>query len=65
MKEKMYKSNKDRKICGVCGGIAEYIGMDSTVVRILTAILICCWGSGLLAYILAALIMDENPEYVK
>ena len=57
--KKLYKSSTDRKIAGVCGGIAEYLGVDSTLVRVITVILMMCAGSGLLAYIAAAVIMPE------
>ena len=58
--KKLTKSANDRKLCGVCGGIAEYLNVDPTVIRLL-AVLLCCTGSGLIAYIVAALIMPE-PE---
>ena len=57
MKKKLYKSVKDKKIAGVCGGIAEYLDVDSTIVRLIGIILVFSWGSGLLAYIIAAIIM--------
>ena len=57
--KKLYKSSTDRRIAGVCGGIAEYLGVDSTLVRVITVILMMCAGSGLLAYIAAAVIMPE------
>lgn len=60
--KKLYKSVYDRKVAGVCGGIAEYLNIDSTIVRIVTALLIFGYGSGLLAYIIAALVMDDNPD---
>ena len=59
---KLYKSSSDRKIAGVCGGIAEYLNVDSTLVRLATAVLVLVAGSGPLAYILAALIIPEAPE---
>lgn len=50
----------NRMICGVCAGIGEYLGIDPTVVRILWVIFsIASFGSGLLAYIIAAIIMPE------
>ena len=55
--KKLYKSKNDRKISGVCGGIAEYMGVDSTIVRLIAIALVFGWGSGLLAYIVAALVM--------
>lgn len=57
--KKLYRSQTDRKLCGVCGGIAEYLGIDSTVVRLLWVILAIFFGSGILIYILAAFIMPE------
>ncbi len=57
--KKLTKSAIDRKICGVCGGIAEYLNVDSTVIRLLTVLLICTAGCGLIAYIAAAIIMPE------
>ena len=63
MNKKLYKSRTDRKICGVCGGIANYLNMDSTIVRLVTALLVLGMGSGLLIYFVAALIMDDEPGY--
>ena len=60
MKKKLYKSATDRKICGVCGGIAEYLNLDSTVVRLVAVLLAVFAGSGILAYIIAALIIPDN-----
>ena len=60
MKKRLYKSNNDRKIAGVCGGIAEYMEVDSTIVRLFAILLVFGWGSGLLAYIVAALIMPNK-----
>lgn len=60
MEKKLYKSRTDRKIAGVCGGLAEYLNIDSTVVRLLAVLLIFGAGSGLLAYIIAAIIMPEE-----
>lgn len=62
MDNKLYRSREDRKICGVCGGLAKYFGCDSTFVRLITAILALCAGGGLLIYILAALIVPNEPE---
>ena len=54
--KKLKKSN-NKIICGVCGGVAAYFGIDPTIVRILLVILSCIWGSGIIIYIAAALIM--------
>lgn len=62
MKKKLHKSINDKKICGVCGGIAEYFDIDSTITRLVCILLIFGWGAGLLAYILAALIMENGED---
>ena len=58
--KKLYKSN-NRMICGVCAGIAEYLGIDPTVVRLIWAAL-GLTGTGILLYIIAALVMPENLD---
>lgn len=57
--KKLYKSSTDRKICGVCGGIAEYFGIDSTVVRLIFVIFGLV-SVGVLFYIIAALLMPQE-----
>lgn len=57
---RLHKSTTDRKISGVCGGIAEYLGVDSTLVRLAWAALCLGWGSGILAYIVCSLILPEE-----
>lgn len=59
MRGKLCKSVTDRKIFGVCGGIAEYFGIDSTIVRLIWVLLVFGWGTGILAYIVAAIIMPD------
>ena len=58
--KKLYKSN-NRMICGVCAGIAEYLGIYPTVVRLIWAAL-GLTGTGILLYIIAALVMPENMD---
>ena len=60
--KKLAKSNKNRKICGVCGGIAEYLNADPTLIRLAFILIAMAAGRGLLAYIVAALIMPEASE---
>ena len=62
MDKKLYKSKKDKKIAGVCGGIAEYFDIDPTLVRVGWAILTCFAGAGIIAYIICAIIMPEKPD---
>ncbi len=59
--KKLYKSKEDRKLCGVCGGLAEYFGIDSTIVRLVWVLLVLFAGCGILAYIVAALVMPDEP----
>ena len=59
--KKLYKSNTDKKIAGVCGGIAEYFNIDSTLVRLGWVVFSLLGGSGLLAYLIAAIIMPDQP----
>lgn len=60
--KKLYKSRSNRVICGACGGIGEYFNIDPTLVRLIWIILIFCFGTGILAYIIAALIIPEIPD---
>ncbi len=62
MNKKLYKSNTNKQIDGVCGGIAEYLGLDPTVVRLAWVLFCALGGSGFLAYIIAAIIIPRNPE---
>ncbi len=62
MNKKLYKSNSDKKIDGVCAGIAEYFGIDSTIIRLIWVLVALFAGSGILLYIIAALVMPRNPE---
>ena len=57
---RLHKSRTDRKFAGVCGGIAEYLHADSSIVRLVTVVLMLGWGSGLLAYIICALVLPEE-----
>ncbi len=60
--KKLYRSKKDRVFAGVCGGIGEYLGVDPTVIRLL-AVILGFTGSGVLAYIVAGILIPENPVY--
>lgn len=65
MKEKRLRKSNDRKLCGVCGGIAEYFGIDPTLVRLVFVIMLFVSGIGVLPYIIAAVIMDEPEGYIE
>lgn len=57
--KRLYKSN-NKKICGVCAGIAEYFDIDPTIVRLIWAAFTLAGGSGIIIYIIAALVMDDD-----
>jgi phage shock protein C len=59
--KRLYRSREDRMIAGVCAGLAEYLGIDPTVVRLLFALTFFFAGGGLLVYIVMALIVPEEP----
>ena len=60
--KKLYRSNNNKMICGVCGGIGEYFHVDPTVIRLLWVVFVLCAGSGILAYIIAAIIMPVESK---
>ncbi len=64
-KKKLYKSTRDKKLAGICGGLAEYLNMDSTVVRLIFVLLFILWGSSLLVYIILALVMPDDTEIIQ
>lgn len=60
--KRLYRTEGPYKmLCGVCGGIAEYFGIDPTIVRLICLLLCLGYGSGLLIYIIAALVIPEPP----
>ncbi len=62
MAKRIYRS-REKMIGGVCAGIAEYFNIDPTIVRLVWAILIFAYGTGLLAYLICWLVIPEDPLY--
>ncbi len=62
--KKLYRSERERMIAGVCGGLSEYFDVDPVVVRLLWVIVTCFVGSGILLYILACIIMPNESDVV-
>lgn len=61
--KKLYKSRFDKKISGVCGGIGEYFNIDSTIIRLIWALVsLGSFGTGLVIYIITALLIPQNPN---
>jgi phage shock protein PspC (stress-responsive transcriptional regulator) len=62
MEKKLYRSRKNSMIGGVCGGLGEYLNVDPTIMRLVAVLLIFADGIGLIAYIIAWIIIPRNPE---
>ncbi|MDO5538496.1 MAG: PspC domain-containing protein [Eubacteriales bacterium] len=60
MMKKLYRARFDKMICGVCGGIGQYFNVDPTLIRLLWALL-AATGTGVVVYIVAAIIIPEEP----
>lgn len=61
--KKLYRTEgSDSKLFGVCGGIAEFFGIDPTIVRIATLLLVVPGGMSLWVYIIAALVMPKKSD---
>ena len=63
MEKKLYRNTQDKKVAGVCSGLAEYFKIDPTIVRLIWA-LVSLVGPGILAYLICALIIPEKPSDV-
>lgn len=63
--KRLHKSRQDKMIFGVCGGIAEYLHMDPSLVRLLWILFGCIFGSGIVTYILVALILPYENRVEK
>ncbi len=64
MNKKLYKDNVNKKLCGVCAGIANYFSIDPTIVRLALVAFCLLGGSGVLAYIVCALVMPDDPKII-
>lgn len=60
--KRFYKSETDKKIGGVCGGIAEYFNIDPTIVRLIWGVLAFAYGTGIIAYLICWAIMPTKSE---
>lgn len=61
MEKKLYRSRTNKILCGVCGGLGDYLNVDPTVVR-LVAVILGIVSVGVIAYIIAALMIPEQPQ---
>ena len=58
--KKLYRSDENKMLAGVCGGIAEYFNIDVNIVRICAVLIGCAGGAGVIAYIAAAMLLPER-----
>lgn len=65
VKKRLYRSRKNRRVAGVCSGIADFLAVDPTIVRILWVLLAMAGGPGVLLYIIMAAIVPEEPEFIQ
>jgi len=65
VKKRLYRSRSDRSVAGVCGGIADYLGIDPTLVRIIWVLFAVAGGPGVILYVIMALVVPEEPEFVQ
>ena len=63
MEKKLYRNTQNKMIAGVCSGLAEYTNIDPTIIRLIWA-LVGLSGAGVLAYLIAALIIPEKPNNI-
>ena len=61
MKKQLYRSKTNCMIAGVCGGLGEYLDVDPTFIRLLWVLFILAGGSGILAYIIAWIVIPQHP----
>lgn len=61
--KRLYRDTSNKMICGVCSGIANYFNIDPTLIRLGWVVLTLAGGSGILAYIIAAIVIPEDPDF--
>ncbi|MCL5074631.1 MAG: PspC domain-containing protein [Chloroflexi bacterium] len=62
MEKRLYRSRTDRMLFGVCGGLAQYFDLDPTLVRLIFVLIVLAGGTGILAYIVLAIVMPEESS---
>lgn len=62
--KRIYKIEEGKKLCGVCGGLAEYLNVDPTLIRVIWAVLALAYGTGILLYLVCAIVFPNKSEVV-
>ena len=63
MEKRLVRNVQDKKIAGVCAGVAHYLDTDPTIVRVIWGVLACCYGAGIVAYIILWIIAPVATDY--
>ena len=63
MNKRLMRSGRDQKIAGVCAGVAYYLDIDPTIVRVIWGVLAFCYGAGIVAYIILWIIAPVATDY--
>ena len=64
MNKKLYKDPKNKMLAGVCAGVANYFDLDPTLVRVGLVLFSLLGGSGILAYVVCAIVIPNEPDYI-
>ena len=64
-RKRLYRSRSKRAIFGVCGGLADYLGVDESLVRVAWLVMSIAGGPGVLLYIIMAAVVPEEPEFIQ
>ena len=65
LSKRLYRSRRENSIAGVCGGIAEWLEVDPTIVRLIFVLFALAGGPGFVVYIVLAVVIPEEPEFVQ
>ena len=65
MNKRLYRSRTDKQLAGVCGGLGRYFDIDPTIIRLAWVVALFFAGGGLFAYLLAMIIVPQEPEYLQ
>lgn len=63
LQRRLTRSSTNKMIAGVCGGFGEYMGIDPTIIRVIWAVLCVAFGTGLIAYLICALLIPSDKAY--
>ena len=63
--KRLYRSRTDKKIAGVCGGLAKYFDVDPVIIRLLWILFVLFGGAGIILYIIAWIVVPLEPEFIQ